>query len=49
MTTLREEIQKIILITAARLDAKKAAPVNSKTALNLQKIFNQSRSKSNHN
>ncbi len=40
MTTLREEIQKIMLITAVRLENKNAVPVNPKTAYNLQRLFN---------
>jgi len=43
MTTLREELQKIILITAARLENKKAAPVNPKTAVSLMKLFGLNR------
>ena len=39
MTTLREELQKIIMKTAISLESKKAAPVNPKTANNLVKIF----------
>lgn len=39
MTTLREELQKIIMITAIRLEEKKAAPVNPKTAVSLSRLF----------
>lgn len=49
MTLLRDEVQKIILITGAQLDAKKAVPVNPKTAYNLQKLFgNQLRPSASH-
>jgi len=39
MTTLRKELQKIIMMTTIRLEEKKAAPVNPKTAVSLMKIF----------
>ena len=39
MTTLREQIQKIIMKTTIRLEDKKAVPVNPKTAVSLMKIF----------
>lgn len=39
MTTLKEELQKIILITAARMQKKGAMPLNYKTVCSLWKLL----------
>lgn len=39
MTTLREELQKIILITAARIQQKGIMPIHDKTVHSLWKLL----------